>query len=116
MIELCFYVTILKNGGGMQQMWLYIINTLFGIGLFVNALLFLPQAFRLLKVKNSADISLITFFGFCITQFLAIVYGYLHNDLILMIGYIFSLLTCAYVTGLAVFYRLKPAHGSAGDA
>ncbi|MDP1573802.1 MAG: PQ-loop domain-containing transporter [Coxiellaceae bacterium] len=88
-------------------MLLFIINTLFGIGLFVNALLFLPQALRLLKQKNSADISLITFFGFCITQLLAILYGYLHQDWILMIGYILSLTTCAFVTGLAVFYRLR---------
>lgn len=90
-------------------MLLYIVNTLFGIGLFINALLFLPQAVRLLRQKNSSDISLITFVGFCITQFLAIAYGYLHQDYILMIGYIFSLGTCLLVTTLAIFYRIKPS-------
>ncbi|OGT43780.1 MAG: hypothetical protein A3F13_08370 [Gammaproteobacteria bacterium RIFCSPHIGHO2_12_FULL_40_19] len=89
-------------------MFLTLINTLFGIGLFVNGLLFLPQAFRLVDQGDSKDISLITFIGFCITQFLAVVYGYLHHDYILMIGYIFALTTCGIVTVLAIFYRIKP--------
>lgn len=92
--------------------FLTLINTLFGLGLFVNGLLFLPQAFRLIHQKDSKDISLITFFGFCITQFLAVIYGYLHHDEILMFGYIFALTTCSVVTGLAVFYRIKSKRGS----
>lgn len=88
-------------------MFVILVNTLFGLGLFVNGLLFLPQAVRIVHQGNAKDISLITFIGFCITQLLAIIYGYLHHDYILMAGYIFALITCGIVTGLAVFYRIK---------
>lgn len=84
-----------------------VINVLFGTGLFINALLFVPQAIRIIRLADASDISLVTFIGFCITQLLAIIYGYLHNDWVLMIGYIFSLLTCGCVTILVMFYRLR---------
>ena len=89
-------------------MWVSIvIDAFFGISLFVNASLFIPQAARLIKKKDSQDLSLITFVGFCITQIAAIAYGYLHHDYILMIGYALSLLTCGVVTVLIVHYRKK---------
>lgn len=84
-----------------------IINVLFSIGLFINALLFLPQAIRIIRLSDASDISLITFVGFCITQLLAIIYGYIHSDWVLMIGYSFALLMCGFVTVLSVIYRLK---------
>ena len=88
-------------------MWVHIIDTLFGIGLFINALLFVPQGVRIVRQGNSADISLVTFLGFCVTQLLAVIYGYIHHDWVLTIGYIFALSTCGVVTGLAIFYRIK---------
>lgn len=93
-------------------MFFTVINTLFGLGLFVNGLLFLPQAFRIVHQGDSKDISLTTFIGFCITQLLAVIYGYLHHDYILMFGYIFALITCGIVTGLAIFYRIKSPRGT----
>src|SRR3990167_1590170 len=92
---------------GAKMSWVTLVNTLFGLGLFVNGLLFLPQAFRIVQRGDSKDISLITFIGFCMTQFLAIIYGHLHHDYILMIGYVFSLITCGIVTVLAIYYKIK---------
>ncbi len=83
------------------------VNWLFGISLGVNAMLFLPQIVRLLKKKNSDDVSLTTFFGFCVMQAIAILYGYFKPDMTLMIGYGVSLLTCGFSTILICFYRLK---------
>jgi uncharacterized protein with PQ loop repeat len=81
-----------------------IVDFLFGAGLFINALLFIPQILKLYHTKNSKDISKITFVGFCLIQFSAITYGYFHQDRILMIGYIFSLLMCGTVTFLSFKY------------
>ena len=40
------------------------IESLFGMGLFVNAALFIPQAIKLFREKDSKELSLITFLGF----------------------------------------------------
>lgn len=89
-------------------MWFQrIIDIIFAAGLFINSMLFIPQAVRLFKQKISTDLSLTTFIGFCATQLSAIIYGYLHNDYILMFGYMLALLTCGLVTGLIIFYRFK---------
>lgn len=87
------------------------IETVFSIGLFVNALLFLPQIIALLKSKDSKSVSLITFFGFCVTQLLTIFHSILFHDLILMLGYIASLALCGYLTFLIIYYRVSKKHG-----
>ncbi|MFN7096045.1 MAG: SemiSWEET family sugar transporter [Gammaproteobacteria bacterium] len=85
----------------------HFIDFVFGAGLFINALLFVPQAIRIYKCKESKDLSLITFVGFCLIQLSAIIYGFLHHDYILMYGYMFSLFTCGVVTVLGIYYRLS---------
>jgi MtN3 and saliva related transmembrane protein len=87
--------------------FLNFIDLVFGIGLFINAMLFIPQAFRIFQKKESRDLSLTTFIGFCLTQLSAIIYGYLHKDYILMFGYILALITCGSVTMLILFFRLN---------
>jgi MtN3 and saliva related transmembrane protein len=82
-----------------------LINTAFGLSLFVNALLFVPQIIRLRKTQNSKDCSKITFMGFSCMQILAILYGMIHGDTLIMLGYGCSLLTCGYVTVLLFKYR-----------
>lgn len=81
---------------------------IFAISLFINAALFVPQILILLRKKNSQGVSLITFFGFCFTQFFTIIHGYIHRDYILMVGYILSILTCGIATGLIIYYKKKP--------
>ena len=81
-----------------------IVDFIFGVGLFVNALLFIPQAMKLYRTKDSRDLSKVTFVGFCIIQLSAIFYGYFHQDSVLMIGYIFSLIMCGLVTILSFKY------------
>ena len=94
--------------GGEKMNWLQeLVEWLFGISLFVNAMLFLPQIYRLWRQKNSKDVSLMTFGGFCIMQAIAILYGYFKHDPILVWGYLISLATCGYATILICFYRLK---------
>lgn len=87
---------------------MYIIKTLvdffFGVGLFINAMLFIPQALRLYRTKNAKELSKITFVGFCLMQFSAVMYGLMHQNMILVIGYALSLLTCSMVTVLIFKY------------
>ena len=81
------------------------IEIFFSIGLFINAMLFVPQAIKLYRTKNAQGLSFTTFAGFNLIQLFTVLHGYLHHDLILLIGALLSLVTCGLVTFLIVFYR-----------
>ena len=83
----------------------YVIETLFSAGLFINAILFIPQIVRLFRTKNSRGLSLMTFAGFNAIQFFTMLHAYLHRDYLLLIGMALSLLTCGIVTVMIFLYR-----------
>ena len=82
-----------------------VIEILFGLALFVNAMLFIPQAIKVFKTKNGKSISLITFTGFILIQFVSVLYGLVKHDWILIIGYLVSMGTCGLVVVCALLYR-----------
>ena len=92
---------------GMGFMWIIgqLINLLFGLSLFVNAALFIPQIIRIVRTKQTAGLSLVTFFGFCLIQLATIAHGLLVGDYLLAFGYVLSVLTCGTVTALIIFHR-----------
>ncbi|GHU12104.1 hypothetical protein FACS189449_05070 [Alphaproteobacteria bacterium] len=83
----------------------YFVEVVFGLGMFINAMLFVPQAVKIYKVKNANGVSLATFAGFCIIQFLTVLHGYIHQDHILMFGSALGLIFCATVTFLIIRYK-----------
>ncbi len=85
----------------------FIIETIFSLGLFINAGLFIPQIIKLYKTKNSKGFSLLTFGGFNIIQLFTVLHGFLHEDLLLIIGTTLSLVTCGCVSVMVVLYREK---------
>jgi MtN3 and saliva related transmembrane protein len=87
-------------------MWVPVVETIFSLGLFINAILFVPQIIRLYQKKDSREVSLLTFGGFNVIQFFTILHGYIHSDYLLMIGFIASFITCGIVTGMIIYYRL----------
>jgi MtN3 and saliva related transmembrane protein len=86
-----------------------IVAIVFGLGLFGNAALFVPQALALWRKKNAEGISLLTFGGFNVLQVVAVVHGFYQHDLALILGMVASFITCGSVTFLALFYRSRPA-------
>lgn len=85
----------------------YFIELVFAAGLFINAVLFIPQAMEIYKTKDSHGQSLLTFAGFNVIQLFTILHAYIHEDRILLLGYLLSLVTCGAVTFLIVLYRSK---------
>ncbi|GHU11733.1 hypothetical protein FACS189449_03800 [Alphaproteobacteria bacterium] len=83
----------------------YIIEVVFGFGMFINAVLFIPQAVKIYKTKNADGVSLATFVGFCVIQLFTVLHGYIHQDYVLMFGYALSFVFCATVTFLIFLYR-----------
>ena len=84
--------------------WKDLIEFIFSFGLFINAILFIPQAIKILQTKTTQGISLTTFIGFNIIQIFTFLHGYLHKDYLLMIGILLSFMTCSVVTVLIIVY------------
>ena len=89
-----------------EFMWFKeVITGAFGVALFFNAVLFIPQTYRIIQKKGSKDISLTAFIGFCIIQLVTLIYGRINHDYILFYGYIFALITCGSVVVVTLIYR-----------
>tara|TARA_R110000868_G_scaffold8205_3_gene42465 strand:+ start:55868 stop:56137 length:270 start_codon:yes stop_codon:yes gene_type:complete len=87
-------------------MWLeYIVDSLFGIALFVNAMLLFAQVLRILREKSAKSLSLIMFIGFLLIQFVTMLHGFLHKDYILAYGNILSMVACGTIIALIFVYR-----------
>lgn len=86
------------------------IEVIFGIGLFVNAALLIPQIIKLLKEKHANDVSLITFAGFVIINAFTVLHGIIVHDKWLVLGYSLSVVTSGIVTVLIVWYRRNTSH------
>ncbi len=84
-----------------------IIAVLFGLGLVVNGLLFVPQAIALWRKKSGESVSLVTFGGFNLLQLIGIVHGVYQQDRSLILGMIASFLCCGAVTSQTILYRLR---------
>lgn len=84
-----------------------LIEVIFSFALVVNAMLFIPQAVKIFKLKTARGVSLITFLGFLIIQFATICHGVIQGDMILIVGYAISMLTTAAVVALILFYKKK---------
>lgn len=88
-----------------------ITDWLYGIALFANAALFIPQAWRIFKTKDAKGSSLVTFAGFNIIQLLGLVNGIYHNDKALIFGQIISFTACGLVTLQLLVYRFRKSNG-----
>ena len=85
-----------------------IVALIFGLGMVVNAFLFLPQTLAIWRKRSAEGVSILTFAGFNLMQFVGALHGYFEGDWYLTIGMLASLLTCGSVTGLALLYGNKP--------
>lgn len=87
----------------MQQF----VAILFGLGLVVNGLLFLPQAIALWRKKDAEGVSLLTFGGFNVLQAIGILHGIFQRDMSLILGMTASFILCGLVTAQTIAYRLR---------
>lgn len=82
-----------------------VIAILSSLGLFMNAVLFIPQSIKIYKEKDSRDVSLVTFCGFFMIMIVLVLHGIIIGDWILAVGYSLSMLTCGAVILLTIIYR-----------
>ena len=101
------YFLIKKREYLIMEILINIIEFFFASALFINALLFVPQAIKIWKAKSSKGNSITTFLGFNVIQLLIVLHGIIMRDYILALGYAISLVTCGVVTILIFHYREK---------
>lgn len=87
-----------------MQIFINIIEFIIGIGIFINALLFIPQIIKLIKYKNAQGISLLTFIGFDMINILLVIHGLIRHDSILFFGYMASVIMNSLVIILIIKY------------
>jgi MtN3 and saliva related transmembrane protein len=88
----------------------WIFESLFGTCLLINAVLFIPQLVKLIKVKNSDSLSLLTFLGFLVIQAITIIHGFLRKDYILAFGTMLSMISCGLVVIFILIHRYRNKH------
>jgi MtN3 and saliva related transmembrane protein len=84
------------------------IALIFGLGMVLNAALFVPQAIHLWRTKTAQGVSVLSFAGFNTLQAVGALHGYFQGDHALMVGMLASLVTCGSVTALAIWYSARP--------
>lgn len=84
-----------------------VIEFVFSTALFINALLFIPQIIRIVKTKSAKNVSLTTFLGFLLIQIAIILHGIITHDVILIAGYLISVLACGTVVILIIIFDKK---------
>lgn len=83
------------------------VEFVFAMGLFVNAMLFVPQAMEIYRVKSAQGQSLLAFAGFNVIQVFTALHAYFREDYILLIGTFASFITCGLVTFAIAFYKSR---------
>lgn len=88
----------------------YISDVVYGAALFINATLFIPQAWKIFVKKTAEGASLITFGGFNVIQILGFINGIYNNDYALIFGQAISIVACGLVTAQIIIYKFKLLH------
>ena len=82
-----------------------LVEIMFAAALFINALIFIPQAFHITRKKSAKGLSLVTFSGILFCQLAMLLHGLMIKDLLFTLGYTVSLLSCGLVVLLMFRYR-----------
>ncbi|MBA3896023.1 MAG: hypothetical protein H0X36_02550 [Sphingomonadaceae bacterium] len=82
-----------------------VVAIIFGLGLIINALLFVPQALTIWRSRSARGVSIVTFCGFGAMQLIGVIHGYYQEDWSLAIGMAVSFVACGSVTVLAIVFR-----------
>lgn len=85
----------------------YLIHIVYGAAFCWTVLAAIPQITVLLRLKDSSELSLITFLGFNFIQIVTIFHAYFYQEWLLLVGVSLFLVVYAYISCLIIYYRLK---------
>lgn len=82
-----------------------IIDLLFDFSLIINALVFVPQIVKILRLKAAKELSFVSFSCMFLLQLLFGLHGLLHQDYALLIGMIAAMMVSGIIAILILIYR-----------
>lgn len=85
----------------------YLIHLIYGAAFIWTVLAAIPQITMLLRIKDSSELSLITFLGFNFIQVVTIFHAYFYREWLLLAGVSLFLIVYASISFLIAYYRLK---------
>ncbi len=81
-------------------------TTLIGsIAAVCTTIAFLPQVIRVYRTKHTRDLSLPMYVIFCLGVFLWAWYGFLTHSLPIILANGLTLVLCAYILAMKIYYR-----------
>ena len=93
----------------MAEFFLNIIKVLATIMGIVMSLGYFPQAYKIYKNKSSKDISISAFIIFSLGTLTWLIYGWVMNDVPIILGFIFGVFGSWLVLALALIYKKRKA-------
>jgi uncharacterized protein with PQ loop repeat len=85
----------------------YLIRIVYGAAFLWTVLAAFPQISTLRRLKDSRELSLITFLGLNFIQAVTIFHAYFHREWLLLIGMLLFLAVYGYISFLIVYYRIR---------
>lgn len=92
----------------IQQFFItYVINIIYAAAFLWTAVSAIPQIMTLLRLKDSSELSVITFLGFNFIQVVTIIHACFYQEWLLLAGVSLFLIIYAYLSSLVIYYRVK---------
>ena len=85
----------------------FIISTNFGIGSVLNVIFMIAQLWRILKVKSSKGVSMITYLGFAYINLATVLYAWQLKSSLMYYAYLASLVVNIAIVVFIGLYRAK---------
>ena len=91
----------------MRNILIYLIEILFNIGLVLNVIILMPQAYKIYRFKDAKSVSLISVVGINFIQLMTALHGIIQKDWALTLGMAASLIISTIVTVGILLYGDK---------
>lgn len=85
----------------------WLVDAVISVVLFIQAALYLPQIYRLWRLKDAQAVSIWMLLGGVGIGFFGVLYGHIHEKHLVLIGYALIFMVALITTVLALVYRVK---------
>ncbi|MDF1654309.1 MAG: PQ-loop repeat-containing protein [Coxiellaceae bacterium] len=88
--------------------WLqWLIDMIISAVLFINAALYLPQIYRIYRVREANAVSIWMLVGSVLLGICGVLYGHFHHQHLMLLGYALIFVTSLIVLVMTCYYRTK---------
>ena len=107
MLLMLLIILLNKNQSVHYFFTTYFIHIAYGAVFLWTVFAAFPQITTLLRLKDSSELSLITFLGFNFIQIVTVFHAYFYREWLLLAGVSLFLIVYAFISFLIAYYRLR---------